>query len=90
MTTSAGERLIARALGPGILRAAKEGRARDVLVLLLTDHADVLTETDEGALFTARLAVMIRRETFRDTLARKFGIYLAGRLPAPNGARPDA
>jgi hypothetical protein len=59
MITAAGERLIARELGPGVLRAAKEGRARDVLVLLLTDHMDVM-QTPEGALFALALAVRIR------------------------------
>jgi hypothetical protein len=60
MITAADERLIARELGPDILQAAKEGRARDVLVLLMTDHADLLTETNEGALFAAGLAMRIR------------------------------
>lgn len=59
MTALAGERLISRALGPGVLRAAKEGRARDVLVLLLTDHEDLM-RTPEGALFALALAVRIR------------------------------
>jgi hypothetical protein len=59
MTAVAGERLIARALGAGVLRAAKEGRARDVLVLLLTDHMDVM-QTPEGARFALALAVRIR------------------------------
>ena len=59
MTAAAGERLIARELGPGVLRAAKEGRARDVLVLLLTDHEDLM-RTPEGALFALGLAVRIR------------------------------
>jgi hypothetical protein len=59
MTGAAGERLIARELGPGVLRAAKEGRARDVLVLLLTDHEDLM-RTPEGALFALGLAVRIR------------------------------
>ena len=59
MTAAAGERLIARELGPGILRAVKEGRARDVLVLLLTDHEDLM-RTPDGALFGLALAVRIR------------------------------
>jgi hypothetical protein len=59
MTATAGERLVARELGPGILRAAKEGRARDVLVLLWTDHMDLM-RTPEGALFALALAVRIR------------------------------
>ncbi len=88
MTATIDEALISRELGPDILRAAKEGRARDVLVLLLTDHMDVML-TPEGALFAAGLAVMIRRESFRDLLASKYGIFLAGRLPAPGGARKD-
>lgn len=56
MTGLIDESLIERELGPDILQAAKEGRARDVLVHLLTDHADVLTETDAGALFAGALA----------------------------------
>jgi hypothetical protein len=46
-------------LGPGILRAAKQGRARDVLVLLWTDHMDLM-RTPEGAVFALALAVRIR------------------------------
>lgn len=57
---AADERLIARELRPDILRAAEEGRARDVLVPLMTDHADLLTETNESALFAAGLALQIR------------------------------
>ena len=59
MTALAGERLIARALAPGVLRAAKEGLARDVLVLLMTDHADLM-RTPEGAIFGLALAVRMR------------------------------
>src|ERR1700743_3421733 len=59
MTATAGERLISKELGPGILRAAKEGRARDVLVLLLADHEDLM-RTPDGALFALALAVKIR------------------------------
>ena len=59
MTATAGERLISRALGPGVLRAAQERRMRDVLVLLLTDHEDLM-RTPEGTLFALALAVKIR------------------------------
>ncbi len=87
MTATIDEALISRELGPDILRAAKEGRARDVLVLLLTDHEDVLTETDAGALFAGALARRVSSEIFRDTLASKFSIFLGGRKPAPDGRK---
>jgi hypothetical protein len=76
------EPFIASTLGPAILAAAKANDPRAVLLLLLEKHLDLLTETDAGALFAAGLAVLIRRESFRDLLASRYGIYLAGRLPS--------
>ncbi len=87
-TAPINEPFIADTLGPAILEAAKLNRPREVLLLLLANHPDLLTETDEGALFAAALAVMIQRESFRDLLATKYGIYLAGRLPDLDGPRP--
>ena len=69
MTAAAGERPIARELGPDVLRAAKEGRARDVLVLLPTDHEDVM-RTSDGALFALALAVRIRAGALDSCLRR--------------------
>jgi hypothetical protein len=87
MTALIDERLIERELGSDILAAAKANNPREAFKLLLARHSDLLMNTDEGALFAGGLAVRIRRETFRDFLARKFGIYLAGRLPAPCAPR---
>lgn len=90
MTALIDEGLIERELGSEILAAAKANDPRAVLLLLLTDHADVLTETDAGAVFAGALARRASCEIFRDTIASKFSIFLGGRKPAPDGPRKDA
>jgi len=59
MTATVDYSFIARTLGPGVLRAATQGRARDVLVLLMTDHEDLM-RTPEGALFGLAVVLKIR------------------------------
>ncbi len=76
-------------LGSDILAAAKANDPKTAFKLLRARHSDVLMNTDTGAPFAGALALRVRREDFRDLLARKFGIFTAGRLPAPDGARKD-
>lgn len=84
------ETFIADTLGSDLLQAVKRNDPRAAFKILLERHPDLLTDTNEGALFIARLAVRIRCEDFRDRLAREFGIFTAGRLPAPDGPRAGA
>ncbi len=58
--------IIERTLGPGVLHAATEGRARDVLVLLMRDH-EGLMRTPDGALFGLALALRIRAASPTDS-----------------------
>jgi hypothetical protein len=83
MTALIDEGLIERELGSEILAAAKANDHKAVLLVLLRDHPDVVTDTDSGALFAGALARRVSLETGRDILASEFGIFLAGRLPAP-------
>ena len=89
-TTLADEKFIADTLGDDLLQAVKRNDPRAAFKILLSQHPDLLTETDEGALFAAALAVMAQRESFLDLLASKYGIFLAGRLPRARMSLPEA